>query len=150
MAEIDTLLQKLSQMNAECATLRADENVEVVVAGGTKHGAYLKESLLRTFLLEVIPDDRKPELHARIPINFNYASAHGEYDFVITGYPGRLQAVISPVRLKSQNSRAVPLEVALENAALVDTSAQKLKWLQLLLLLSAIVLLSIGASFFLR
>lgn len=151
MAEIDTLLKKLSEMNADCADLRADEQVEVVAAGTIKKGAHVSADTLRAFLGEVVPFGRGQELDKQLPFEFTYESPHGTYEFSISWSARRLQAVIEPARPapnhapsevgnESSNNRTPTSDVALPRNSVF--------LLQALLLGSIVVLLGIGCLFY--
>ena len=138
-------------MNADCADLRADEQVEVVAAGTIKKGAHVSADTLRGFLGEVIPFGRGQELDKQIPFEFTYESPHGTFDFSISWSARRLQAVIEPTRPTSNHASP---EVSNESSNNLTTASDvalprnSIFMLQALLLGSIVVLLGIGCLFY--
>jgi len=168
MAEIDTLLLKISEMNADCADLRADEQVEVVTAGVIKKGAHVPAELLKEFLLEIIPSNRKRELNRQRPFEFVYSSPYGYFEVAVSWSADRLQAVIEPtdppvdempadafndldaeLALPAETIVQLP-EVEEELAETIVAPRGRVNMLSVLVALSVVVMLGIGCMFYLQ
>ncbi len=96
MAQIDSLIARLVQSNAERAVLRADAPLQVFAGGRQTQGSLITEAQLQSSLREVMPVAQRPELDRRGTFLFPYNSPHGQFTINVNTAGDKLEVTVTP------------------------------------------------------
>ena len=117
MANFDKLIEMMAQRSVERAVLIGGQRMQVFIGGQQSEGSVMPVETLRQYLLEVTPENLRPQIEAGGSLQFLYYSPQGPYEvsvdtlfdaFQVTLAPNKPQHIV-PANNSASDSAPLPL-----------------------------------------